>query len=212
MVRFGTFGFDILWKKKILEKIPQGAGRVLDLACGTGIVTFLIAQREPGCRITGVDMTAEYLEIAREKASRLGIANVDFILGRAEDVMLPEPLDCVTSSYLPKYADLDRLARNVHSMLRDGGLFVMHDFTYPPNPVVASAWEFYFKFQQSIGTRLYPRWREVYRDLPELIRTSTWVPDLLDALRRHRYAPVTVEPMTLGGATIVTAVKPRPAR
>jgi demethylmenaquinone methyltransferase / 2-methoxy-6-polyprenyl-1,4-benzoquinol methylase len=209
MVKFGTFGFDILWKKNILKKIPASSERVLDLACGTGIVTFLIARRLPRCHVVGVDITEGYLAIARKKAARLGIPNVEFIQGPAEEVLLDPPLDCVTSSYLPKYADLDRLTRNVFAMLREGGIFVMHDFTYPSIPWVASAWEFYFKVQQAVGVRFYPAWRDVYEELPNLIRTSTWVRDLCAALKTNGFTAVSVESLTLGGAAVVVGIKPR---
>ena len=72
-----TCGFDRYWKKVILAKIPANPARVLDQACGTGILTLAIARAFPGCRVTGVELRDEYLDIAREKARSAGIGNVE---------------------------------------------------------------------------------------------------------------------------------------
>lgn len=207
MVNFGTFGCDKLWKKKILAHIPTHSTRVLDLACGTGILTFAIAQKFPGCHVMGVDVTKEYLDVARTKAEGLELPNVEFVHRRAEEASFEKPFDCVTASYLAKYADLETLTQNVNGLLKADGVFVMHDFTYPSNRVVASLWEFYFKLQQTVGVLFYPRWRTIYHELPKLLRNTPWVPDLVHALRRVGFSLITVERLTLGSAAIVTARK-----
>src|SRR6266581_4195810 len=55
---------------------------------------------------------------SQEKAKDLQLTNIEFISGRAEDVILDGAFDCITSSYLAKYADLDRLIENARAMLR----------------------------------------------------------------------------------------------
>ena len=143
MANLCTLGFDIWWKRKILEKIPSGGPlQIIDQACGTGILTLKIARRLPHCRVIGVELREEYLSIAREKLQQLGLHNVELILGRAEDVFLEGSFDCITSSYLAKYADIDRLVAGAKRMLRSGGLLIMHDSSYPPNPYFARMWSF----------------------------------------------------------------------
>ncbi len=56
MVNAATFGIDRRWKRRIVDLIPPAAGRVLDLACGTGISTLAIADRLPDCRVVGVEL------------------------------------------------------------------------------------------------------------------------------------------------------------
>ena len=101
MVRWSTFGIDARWKQRIVARIPEGNGPVLDLACGTGTSTLSIARRFPGRRVVGVELREEYLRIARNKAKRDAIANVDFVLCRAEDFASPLTFDCIMSSYTP---------------------------------------------------------------------------------------------------------------
>jgi ubiquinone/menaquinone biosynthesis C-methylase UbiE len=61
-----------------------GAGRLLDLACGTGQITFGLASNF--VEIWAVDQEPEAIEFARAKALRRGVDNVRWIAERAEDV------------------------------------------------------------------------------------------------------------------------------
>ena len=205
MVNFGTFGCDKAWKRKILNKVPSNSSKVLDLACGTGIVTFAIAKKLPDCQVIGVDMTEEYLDVARAKAKRLNVTNVEFIHQRAEEVSFNEPFDCVTASYLAKYADLKTLIQNAKGMLKENGLLILHDFTYPSNPLVASLWGFYFKLLQTLGSRIYPQWRAIFYELPQVVRGSTWLPDLIACLKQSGFTQITVERLIVSAAALVTA-------
>ncbi len=205
IVNLCTLGFDRCWKKEILERIPKGSIRIMDQACGTGILTFQIARNFPHSRVVGVDLLEEYLNIAQEKARREHVQNVEFILGKAEDVLLRESFDCITSSYLAKYARLGSLTQNVRRMLRRGGVLIMHDFTYPPNHAFARLWEFYFQILQSAGRWKYPQWGTIYNGLPELLRETKWVTELIDSLRENGFSDIRIRPLTFGTAAIVTA-------
>lgn len=208
IVSLFTLGFDLWWKRKILRKIPPDSLQIIDQACGTGILTFKIAARFPGAQIVGVELRDEYLSIARQKASFCNSGHVEFVLGRAEDVCLEEAsFDCITSSYLAKYAEIDLWVRNCKKLLRDGGLLLAHDFTYPHNPYFAAAWEFYFRIMQRFGSWRYPEWRTVFIELPELLRRTTWVPEMLEALGANGFSDISLERLTFGSAALITARK-----
>ncbi|KAF0214760.1 MAG: ubiquinone/menaquinone biosynthesis [Geobacteraceae bacterium] len=203
-----TCGFDRYWKKRIIAGIPAHPARILDQACGTGILTLEIARAFSGCRVTGVELRDEYLDIAKGKARSSGMGNVRFILGRAEDVMPGEEYDCITSSYLAKYAELGPLIANAGKMLRPGGLIIMHDFTYPANPVFLFLWHAYFQLLRTVGSRVYPEWRTVFHELPAFLRQSTWLSEALATLREYGFCDITSESLTFGTSAIVTARKP----
>ena len=210
VVTLCTCGFDRYWKRIIMEKIPPRPARVLDQACGTGILTAKIARAFPDCEVTGVELRDEYLDIAREKARSGGMGNIHFILGRAEDVLLEESgFDCITSSYLAKYAELETLIVHAHRMLRPGGLLIMHDFTYPPNPLFLSLWRVYFGLLRVAGSKIFPEWNTVFHELPDFLRETVWVPQSLALLRENDFHDIRSEPLTFGTSAIITAKKPR---
>ena len=203
-----TGGFDFYWKERVLDKIPPRPRHVIDQACGTGILTFRIAARFPSCRVTGVELRSEYLEIARRKARTLKERRVDFILGRAEDARVQGPVDCITSSYLAKYAERKTLIQNAKAMLRNRGVMIMHDFTYPSSRLFLAIWKAHFKILRSLGSRVFPEWRTVFCELPEFIRTSPWLADTVRHLKENEFSAIRAESLTLGASAIVTATKP----
>jgi demethylmenaquinone methyltransferase/2-methoxy-6-polyprenyl-1,4-benzoquinol methylase len=207
MVHWATLGFDARWKRRMLERIPDGPGPVLDLACGTGISTLSIARRFPSRRVIGVELRDEYLRIAREKVARERIANVDLVLSRAEDFRSPLQFDCVTSSYLAKYAHLPLLVRHCREMLRPGGVLMMHDFTLPPSRFLVAIWRLYFAVMRQTVARAFSEWKEIYDGLPRLIERTRWVSELQDALAAEGFQRIELEYLTLYGSAIVTAVK-----
>jgi demethylmenaquinone methyltransferase / 2-methoxy-6-polyprenyl-1,4-benzoquinol methylase len=200
VVNVATFGIDHLWKRRIVSLIPSHAERILDLACGTGISTAAIARRFPNARIVGVELRDEYLAFARRR-----LPQVQFVLSRAEDYRSAEPFDCITSSYLAKYADLGRLVPQCRDMLRDDGVLLMHDFIYPPKRTLVALWRLYFKLLQTIGGVLLPSWREIYYGLPELIERTRWLAELKALLAQHRFRDIRVEYLSAYGAAIVSA-------
>lgn len=207
MVNLATFGIDRLWKRRIGNLIPAHPKRILDLACGTGISTLAIARRYPHCRVVGVELRDEYLDIARRKAQTLGIRNVEFVLSRAEDYRSLEPFDCVSSSYLAKYADLGHLIPSIKDMLHPDGMLIMHDFTYPPKAYLVWIWRGYFKVLQWVGSLFFPAWREIFYGLPRLIQQTRWVPELRAELQKHGFKDIRMEYLTLYGSAIITARK-----
>lgn len=205
MVHAATLGIDRRWKRRIVERIPAGAGRILDLACGTGISTIAIARRFPESRVVGVELREEYLAIARAKMRRLGLERVELVLSRAEDYRAEEPFDCISSSYLAKYADLPPLVRSCRAMLKEGGVLLFHDFTLPPRPALVALWRAYLKVLAIVGGAFFPAWREIYRGLPRLIETTRWVSELERELAENGFADLRTEYLTAYGSAIVSA-------
>ena len=217
MVHAATLGLDRLWKRRMVQIVREQVGRprtILDLACGTGLSTFAFARAFPEARIVGVELREEYLVRARAKRERRHYPNVEFVLSRAEAFETTEPFDVVTASYLAKYADLPVLVEHVagawHAvpLLANGGLFMMHDFTLPPNRITLAVWRGYFRMLQTVGSRIVPAWRAIYDGLPVLIEQTRWTSELTTLLRARGFRDVTLERLTLGGSAIITARRP----
>ena len=190
-----------------MARIPAHPLKIIDQACGTGILTFKIAERFPHCRVTGIELRDEYLRIAQQKSKALKSSTVAFILGRAEDIVLEGDFDCITSSYLAKYADLATLVQNAQRMLKPKGVLVMHDFTYPSGCIFSWLWERYFRILQTVGALRYPEWRTAFNELPTLLHETEWVDDLLRILPENGFYNVTIENLTLGTSAIVSATR-----
>lgn len=126
---------DQAWKREIVRRMPSSPNPAcLDLACGTGDLTFLLAERFPAGRIIGADITDAMLEIARKRSH---FANVEF---RNLDMMntgLPaESFDIVTGGYALRNApDLDVALTEIHRLLKPGGVAAFLDFSNSSNRI-----------------------------------------------------------------------------
>ena len=202
IVNWTTFGKDSYWKNKILEQLSTEKS-VLDLACGTGILTKQIAERIPHAKITGVDVTKNYLEKAKEKL--ISYEKISFVNQDAENLHLGIKFDCITASYLPKYCTSDILVKNCLEHLNDGGKIILHDFTYPTNKMMQKLWNFYFKVLYLAGF-LLPDWKQVFVDLPHLIKTTNWVKDYENVMRDNGLK-VSTQKLTCGTSSIIVGTK-----
>lgn len=202
IVRWTTFGKDRVWKNEILKQLSIEK-TVLDLACGTGILTRQIAEKIPLAKVTGVDITTSYLEKAREKLNLY--QNVSFVNQDAEKLDLVEKFDCITASYLPKYCEPNILVKNCLKHLNEGGKIILHDFTYPKNRFVRIMWNFYFDILYFVGF-LIPHWKKAFVDLPHLIRESDWVKEYENTMR-NMGLNVYKQDLTLGTSTIIVGTK-----
>jgi demethylmenaquinone methyltransferase/2-methoxy-6-polyprenyl-1,4-benzoquinol methylase len=207
IARVSTLGLDGWWKRKILKKIPKAADRILEQASGTGILTCKIARLFPKSRVIGVELHEEYLKVARKKVRDLDLSNVEFIHGRAEDVILTGGFDCIVSDYLAKYVDLDLLVAHASRMLRKGGLLVMHELTRPTRPLFLVLWSIHFKVLQAYGNWKHPEWNMALNDVPFLLTTTRWVDELTRALRANRFSDIEIENQIFGASVIVSARK-----
>jgi demethylmenaquinone methyltransferase/2-methoxy-6-polyprenyl-1,4-benzoquinol methylase len=202
IVSWTTFGKDRIWKDKILKQLSTEK-TVLDLACGTGILTRQIAEKVPLAKVTGVDITTSYLEKAREKLNLY--QNVSFVNQDAEKLDLVEKFDCITASYLPKYCEPNILVKNCLEHLNEGGKIILHDFTYPKNRFVRRMWNFYFDILYFVGF-LIPHWKKVFVDLSHLIREVDWVKEYENTMR-NMGLNVYKQDLTLGTSTIIVGTK-----
>jgi arsenite methyltransferase len=104
---------------------PLGQGdRVVDIGSGGGFDAILAATLVgPDGRVVGVDMTAEMLAKSRETARVMGLGNVEFREGIAEDLPVEDGwADVVTSNgVLNLVADKTRVFSEVFRVLRPGG-------------------------------------------------------------------------------------------
>jgi SAM-dependent methyltransferase len=121
------------WK---LGRLSPGE-RVLDLGSGAGTDSLVAAQMvgEEG-HVTGIDMTAAMLEKARAAADEMGMTNVEFVAGEAEQLPFPdESFDVVISNgVIDLIPDKDAVFSELHRVLVPGGRIQVADVTIQ-NPV-----------------------------------------------------------------------------
>jgi len=122
----------------------SGAEDVLDVGCGIGGPSRFLAKAF-GCRVTGLDLTAEFVEVANMLARRTGLAGkVTYRQGDALDLPFPDAsFDLVWSQNAAmNIADRDRLYAEMRRVLRPAGRLAIQDVAAGPGgePYYPTPW------------------------------------------------------------------------
>ena len=107
------------WGAKLISELSlNGNERVLDLGCGDGVNTALIAELIPDGEVVGIDASKGMIDAANPK----GKANLRFILMDIDEIKFKDEFDVVFSNATLHWVkDHQRLLRNVSKALRTAG-------------------------------------------------------------------------------------------
>ena len=111
---------------EILKREGLKPRTAVDLACGTGSVTAILAQK--GLRVIGVDMSEEMLTVAQQKSAELENPP-RFVCQPLQELRLPRGVDlavCALDSldYITDPKDCAEAIRRVYKALNPGGIFI----------------------------------------------------------------------------------------
>jgi demethylmenaquinone methyltransferase/2-methoxy-6-polyprenyl-1,4-benzoquinol methylase len=201
-----SLGQDPLWRRFLVSRLPPG-GHVLDVATGTGLVAAELLRR--GFRVTGLDQSAEMLEIARR---RFAAREVELVEGTAEALPFADAtFDHLTVTYLLRYVDdpgatLAELAR----VVRPGGVVASLEFGVPGGQA-RRLWELYVGRVLPLAGRTLGRgWSGVGDFLGDSIR-DFWAHYPLDVqLRLWRDAEIRdleVRRLSVGAGVVMWGAK-----
>lgn len=120
------YGTIVAFYDEILKREKLRPATAVDLACGTGSVALLLAQR--GMRVTAVDLSEEMLTQASQKAQGQGLP-ITFVRQDMAALRLPCGVDlavCALDSldYITDPAACERAIRQVYRALNPGGIFI----------------------------------------------------------------------------------------
>jgi SAM-dependent methyltransferase len=114
--RYDPVFVDILTRELGLD----GSGRLLDVGTGTGNVVVPLAPRFE--RAVGLDPDQEMLDQARAEAAEAGVSNIEWVVGKAEDLPLGlGTFDLITMGQAFHWMDRARVVDILYDMLPDGG-------------------------------------------------------------------------------------------
>ncbi len=116
---------------QIVRYLPEGAGEVLELGCGTGALTYLLAERYPDARVTAVDAAREMIDLASERLRSTGRSGdrVTFVVSLFEALDLPlASYDLIASNMsLHHIVEKGPYYRRLCEALRPAGFLVLGD-------------------------------------------------------------------------------------
>lgn len=209
-----SFGVDRRWRaeaaRTVLQPFAAASGlRVLDVASGTGDLTFAIKRARPDAQVVGADFAEPMLELARSKAAARGL-EVDFLVADGTDLPFEDAqFDAVTIAYgLRNFADPDAGLREFRRVLRPGGRLAVLEFPPPPEGAIGSLFRFYFRRLLPQLGGLVSGKRSAYAYLPESV-FAFFEPEVLEQrLKEAGFDRVTHRLQTFGVSALHVADAP----
>lgn len=157
----GGFGGEKRWRQLIVEWIdPRPGEKIIDICCGTGSLTIMLAQRLAGTgEIVGLDLSSRLLDLARKKHKPDGVA---FLKGDAQDIPVSQgyfdkAVICGALHEMPRDVRQNVLAE-AHRVIKANSRIVILEHNNPEKKWKRSLFDFLERFNPE-----YPTYRDLLK-------------------------------------------------
>jgi demethylmenaquinone methyltransferase/2-methoxy-6-polyprenyl-1,4-benzoquinol methylase len=208
---FMSLGIDILWRKKAIRQLKaQQPKSILDVATGTGDFAFEAIKILNPEQITGVDISAGMLDVAKRKIRERKLDHI-FSVRLGDSEMLPfedNQFDAITVAYgVRNYENLEKGLADMRRVLKPGGKIVILEFSKPQGFPVKQLYNFYFKHITPFFGKVFSKDARAYQYLPESVAAfpdGTTFTQLMERVGFNQTKQIT---LTFGISSIYTGIK-----
>lgn len=206
--RIISLGIDQSWRRRTVDALGLGPqSHALDLATGTADLAILIAERAPGCRITGVDPSVKMLEVGRAKVERSGLTSrIDLREGDAQSLEFADnTFDGTTIAFgIRNVPDRIQGLREMARVTRPGGRVAILELSEPRGGFMAPLARFHVHTLVPWVGSLLSGAKE-YRYLQRSIEAFPPAEEFAQTMRQAGLDVLEVTPLTFGVAHLYVA-------
>ena len=212
-----TGGLHKHWRNKALKmaakRLPEGDPKsILDVACGTGDVSFKLHKMFPKAKITGLDLSPGMLWVAKGKLECWDSETQKLITFMEGDCLrMPfadGTFDMVTVAYgVRNFERLEEGYREMRRVLKPGGVLCVIELSEPTNPLIKSGYRIYARNIIPLIGKWVSHDNRAYSYLPESIAACPQRGDMTAMMERAGFREATYKSLTMGVITIYLASK-----
>ncbi|MBD2360133.1 class I SAM-dependent methyltransferase [Anabaena minutissima FACHB-250] len=112
------------YHKFVLQQLPKHCQTVLDIGCGTGEFSRIVAKTSE--RVVSIDLSPNMIEVAKQRSQQY--TNIDFQVADILQWDIPvEKFDAIVSIATVHHLPLENLLPNLKTALKPGGRLVILD-------------------------------------------------------------------------------------
>lgn len=205
-----SFGIDILWRKRLIKELKKCSPQhVIDIATGTGDLAIM-AVKKGIVKVTGVDISENMIAIGNGKIQNQKLQDkIDLTSGDAE--CLPFDNDsfdaAIVSFGVRNFENLDNGLLDIKRVLKEGGEFLILEFSQPDNKIFKIFYKFYSSFIIPLIGKIISKDSNAYNYLPESISKFPYGDEMIEILEKNGYCNCRYIPLTFQIATIYIGTK-----
>ncbi|WP_323768697.1 bifunctional demethylmenaquinone methyltransferase/2-methoxy-6-polyprenyl-1,4-benzoquinol methylase UbiE [Marinovum sp.] len=201
-----SMGIHRIWKDAMMDWLAPRAGqKLLDVAGGTGDISFRFLRRAGRGHATVLDLTEPMLIEGRKRAEAEQMASsLDWVVGDAMALPFEDnTFDVYTISFGIRNVTRPEVAlAEAYRVLRPGGRLMVLEFSQIPNPGLQWAYDRYsFNVIPAMGQAIAGD-RDSYQYLVESIRRFPDQETFLDMVRSAGFEQAKYRNLTLGVACL----------
>ena len=201
-----SLGIHRLWKDAMMDWLaPRDGQHLLDVAGGTGDISFRFLKRAPGASATVLDMTRSMLEAGRKRAEAAQLGErLSWVCGDAMALPFPDAsFDVYTISFgIRNVTRIEDALSEAFRVLRPGGRLMVLEFSRIPVPGMQKLYDLYsFNVIPRLGQAIAND-RDSYQYLVESIRRFPDQETFAQMIREAGFAQVKYRNLSLGIAAL----------
>jgi demethylmenaquinone methyltransferase/2-methoxy-6-polyprenyl-1,4-benzoquinol methylase len=209
--RLLSFGSDTRWRRYAVKQVRFSEnGRILDIATGTGDMTFAIAAATPASvTIVGVDFCKEMIEIATAKKEKsIYSRRINYAIAPCEDIPFPEgTFDSATIAFgIRNLDDRNQGLQEIHRTLKSGGRLIILEFSTPRSRFIRTIYHWYFCRLLPVIGGLFSKY-DAYKYLPESVLEFPAQEDFKQTMAAAGFSNIVHFTQTFGIVTIYVGEK-----
>ena len=205
-----SLNIDKGWRRKAMRCVEEdGKGHLLDVACGTG--DFSIAACRAGVRqVTGIDISANMVNIGRKKVAEAGLAGqIDLRSGDSEAMEFSDnTFDTVTVAFgVRNFEHLEQGLREMYRVLVPEGHLVILELSYPEKFIIKQLYDIYAGLIIPTIGKMLSKDHMAYTYLPQTIKAFPQGEVMKNILHKAGFRKAIFKRLTFGTCTLYFATK-----
>jgi demethylmenaquinone methyltransferase/2-methoxy-6-polyprenyl-1,4-benzoquinol methylase len=206
-----SFGIHKAWRAYAIKCCRLSPGdSALDVAAGTCDLSIRLARQvESRGRVVAVDFCRPMLEVGKKNLERLGIKNIEVLLGNAKNLPLEDGTfkASISGFALRNVDDIPATIREMARATAPGGRVVLLELAKPEGPVFSRLYNFYFERVLPLIGGVISRKLGPYKYLPASLKCFCSREEIVQMMIEAGLHDVKVHNLTGGICAVHVGVK-----